>query len=76
MNYLCGVIHEFKPSFKGKSDVHASLMYKELRCSRRGLPQNVKQMGMRREMDLNHVNEILKELNRKAVVVCILNMTS
>ena len=56
--------------YKGKSDVAPSLKYKEPKCLRNGLPDDVVQMGMQTVSDLKHVEDILKGMNRKAVEVC------
>ena len=69
--YIRGVIEEMQPWCKGKTDITKSLMYKEPRFSTRGLPADVAKLGIKTAADLEHVKGLLKEMDRKAVVVCI-----
>ena len=77
INYLRGFISNMRPEYKGGSgDIPKSLKYAVPKKPKEKLTNKAQVLCMRTEEDYIHVQELLKEMNREPIPVCLFKFIS
>ena len=71
LNYLRGMISKMKPDYKGSSQIPKAWKYVAPKEPDGKLADDIRALYLYEESDYQHVTDLLKQMNRVPVPVCM-----